>query len=179
MENLKESRYRYYQLYLAGINGRAEITVEGGKGRIMVETGKIPATVLPFGQGYPTVWLVNNTSVFFVGIMEVTAGGCATVERSFYPFNVGGTGQNIEDFNELLVTVEKVRQPLHPGKTVLFRQVAGCFAGRVPPANPWFYELQPFDPPMPNYRWWGIVGNLCIAEPEPVCREKYRKEGIN
>lgn len=179
MESLNKFRYRYYKMYLAGLGGKAEITIDGGRGRISVETGQIPAAGLPFGQGYPTVWLVRSggdgTAAFFVGtLVEATAYG-RTVQRNFYPFNVAGTGKTIEDFNEILVTVEKGKQPAMPGKTVLFRQPVGCFAGRIRP-NLLFYELQPFDPPLRNYRWWGIDGNLCVTENEAVYPVKYRKE---
>lgn len=181
MESLNKSRYRYYKMYLAGLDGKAEIIVEGDRGRIRVETGHIPVTGISCGPGDPVAWLVRagdgGGAAFLVGTLTGMMTGCGSaVQKNFYPFNVAGTGKRIEEFNEILVTVECGKSPAAPGKTVFFRQSVGCFTGQVL-SNPLFYEMQPFDPPLQNYRWWGIDGNLCIAEHEAECQIKYRKEG--
>ncbi|MFZ5639847.1 MAG: hypothetical protein ACOY4Q_04050 [Bacillota bacterium] len=179
MEGLHEPRCRYYKLYLAGLAGQAVITVDGSRGRIRVETGEKPVAGLPFGRGYPAVWLVGpEDTAFFIGVLELSAAGCRAAGRGFYPLNVGGTGKVIEDFFELLVTLENGKRPVSPGKRILYRQTIGCFIGRMPPVNPLLYKSEPFDPPLENYIWWKIVGNLCVAEHEAGCPVKYRKEGV-
>jgi hypothetical protein len=179
MEDLNEPRCRYYKLYLAGVAGQAVITVNGSRGRIRVETGANPVNGLPFGRGYPVVWLVGpEDTAFFIGALDLSAAGRRTAGRGFYPFNVGGAGKLIEDFNELIVTLENGKRPVIPGKMILYRQTIGCFTVRRPPVNPLLYESEPFDPPLENYRWWKIIGNLCVAEHESGCQVKYRREGI-
>lgn len=179
MEGLHEPRCRYYKLYLAGLAGQAVITVDGSRGRIRVETGDNLVAGLPFGRGCPVVWLVGTEeTAFFIGALELTTAGRRAAGRGFYPFNVGGTGKLIEDYHEVLVTLENGKRPVSPGKRILYRQTIGCFTGRVRPVNPLLCETEPFNPPLNNYRWWKIVGNLCVAEHEAGCPVKYREEEV-
>jgi len=180
MGSFNDSRYRRYKMYFGGIRSHAEVTVDGSRGWITVTPGKIPETCLAFGDRFLAFWLSRSgdeAAVFLVGAQPFKGTGPAVLHRGFYPYNVAGTGKIIEEFDELLVTVERSIRPATPAKTLLYRQPIGCFSGRPASPNPIFYEVQPFDPPLQNYRWWGIVGNLCTAEDEPGYPVNCREEG--
>ena len=180
MEKSVESGCRYYKICVEAFNGYTEVVIIGSRGTIKAEI-QVPKREIAFGKGYFSVWLVRSgidrEISFFIGAAPVSQEGWVALKRSFYPYDAAGMGIGIENFNELVVTVEKVRRPVKPSEKRLLRQSIGCFAGRTTFRNPLFCELRPFKPPLRKYRWWGGEGNLCTDEREYDYSVNWRKKG--